>query len=127
VAEGFIGMEEFRANLKKVYEDLSGAGLRDALYAAAEVFRSEIEARTPVTSGQAQRNVIVYQRKGRYMVRAEELALLVGYEKRHAYYMYWYEYGTSKQRAQPFMRMAYDSVYESAWQAAENVLKGRTG
>jgi HK97 gp10 family phage protein len=128
VAEGFIGMEEFRTNLRKVYEDLSGPGLRDALFAAAEVFRSEIEARTPVDTGQAQRNVIVYQRKTKgYAITAEELALLVGYEKKHAYYMYWYEYGTSKQPARPFMRQAYDSVYETAYQAAENALKNRIG
>jgi HK97 gp10 family phage protein len=128
VAEGFIGMEQYSENLERFYKDLSNAGLRDALYAAAEIFRKEFEARTPVVSGQAQRHAIIYQRQKKgYAIAAEELALLVGYEKKHAYYMYWYEYGTSKQPARPFMRQAYDSVYETAYQAAENALKNGIG
>jgi HK97 gp10 family phage protein len=121
--EGFIGLEQLRDSFKKLHQNLSGKGLHDALYAAADVFRNAIEAQTPVGSGQAKRSVIVYQRKARLAVKAEELALLVGYEKRDAYYMYFYEYGTSKQAPRPFMRAAYDSAYESAWRAMEESIK----
>lgn len=140
---GFIGLEELKANLQKFYTNISGPGLRAALYAGAEVFRAEIEARTPVGRtytyttkggktytvrdphpGQAKGSVIIYQRQSRtrLSVAAEEIALLVGYEKKHAYWMYWYEYGTSKQSAKPFMRSAYDTAQERAMETAVNAL-----
>jgi hypothetical protein len=98
--------------------------------AGAEVFKTAIQAATPVGSrswtrvgkyittthraGQAKANVIIYERHsirsiyGSYTptsayqyglldtISSPMNSLLIGYDKEHAYYMYWYEYGTMK-------------------------------
>ena len=144
---GFIGMDEFKANLQKIHDGLSGPGLRDALYAGAEVFRSAIQSSAPIgreeysyqykgrtvrvrskrAIGQAKENVIVYQRKRRsgLMVKAEDISLLVGFSKKNAFYMYWMEYGRKGQAASPFMRSAYDSAQPAALAAASAILSAK--
>jgi HK97 gp10 family phage protein len=71
-----------------------------------------VHVRNKRARGQAKANVIIYERKsvigtfGRYtpfaaakaglLAESEvpEPSLLIGYEKKNAFYMYWYEYGT---------------------------------
>lgn len=123
---------------------VSGKVLREAKWAAANVMRDAVERATPIgrevyvyqkgnrfirvrnpRMGQARRNVIVYERKGsRYALTqtADQLSLLVGYEKKSAYYMYWYEYGTSKQSAKPFFRTTCDGIQDDALEAAKQVV-----
>ncbi len=121
---GFLGMEEFKANLQRIYANISGPALRAGLEAGAEIFRNAITAATPVgtqssyrtrvrrnrygetktsrkrhTAGTARRSVIVYQRKKGLFTTAEGSAYLIGYEKAPAYYMYWYEYGRGPGKA----------------------------
>lgn len=145
MADSFIGMEEFKAKLLELYANLSGKDLHDALYAGAEVFRAAIQNAAPVgqaeytyqyqgrtvrlknPSGRMRDNVIIYQRRrrGSLMTQAEDLSLLIGFEKRHAFYAYFVEYGTKKQRAHPFMRAAYDSAQPAALEAVRVLLEGR--
>ena len=142
MSEGWIGMEEFKHNLLAVAGNISGPVLREALYAGAAVFRQAIESATPIGKaqytytrngktrvvksrrpvGQARANVIVYQRQFGLSQEAGGLSLLIGHEKKHAFYMYWMEYGSVKQTAHPFMRPVFDSTQESAMKAARDVL-----
>lgn len=136
---GFIGMDELKANLLRFQRDLSGPGLRAALNAGAEVFKSALESAAPVGResytyqygkrtvtvknkrriGQARQATIIYQRKSRALSEAaEELSLLIGFSKKEAFYMYWYEYGTRKQAARPFARPVFDSMQGAALEAA---------
>ena len=147
---GFLGMEEFKANLQRIYASISGPGLRAGLEAGAEVFRNAIAAATPVgtsssyrtsirknrygetktsrkqhSAGTARRSVITYQRRKGLFVTAEGASYLIGYEKKPAYYMYWYEYGRGPgkkgrgtQPPRPFMRAVYDASYQTALEAA---------
>jgi HK97 gp10 family phage protein len=145
-AVGFAGLQEFADNLKKIHGDLNGSTGRAALMAGAEVFRSAIEAATPTgktqyeyttkagrkliikpkrTPGTAKAHVIIYQRKTGTYVSEGIPNLLVGHEKKHGYWMYWYEYGTNKQAAQPFMRAVYDSRWKAALDASAEVISQR--
>ena len=110
---GFIGLDDFKKRLQEIYGKLSGAIMRDALYAAARVYREEIEARTPVGKpvyvyeyptkhgkrtvrirnkyvGRAKANVIIYQRRrrGELATGADQLSLLVGHSKKQAFYAF---------------------------------------
>jgi HK97 gp10 family phage protein len=141
---GFLGLKEFAENLQKIYGNLSGIVGRNALQAGAEVFRSAIQSATPIgkekyeyTSattgkkyyvkpkrkpGTAKAHVIIYERKKGKYVSEGIPNLLVGYEKKYGYWMYWYEYGTKRQAAKPFMRPVFDANYKRALDASAAVL-----
>ncbi len=145
--QGFIGMESFKAKLQELYIGLSGPGLRDALYAGAEIFKMAVQSAAPIgrpyytyqykgrtvrvkskrAVGQLRDNVIIYQRKrkGQFAVSAEDLSLLIGFEKKHAFYAYWMEVGRKGQAARPFMRAAYDGAWNAALEAAKATLTDR--
>jgi HK97 gp10 family phage protein len=146
-ATGFQGLEELKTNLEKLHNKLAGDSMRQALMAAAGVFKSAIEAATPIGEssytykygnktvrikhkpGTAKANVIIYQRRawGELSVGQGETSLLVGHEKKHAYYMYWWEYGTKKSPAHGTIRNAFDSANASAYEAATAVLTAAVG
>jgi HK97 gp10 family phage protein len=72
--------------------------------------------------GQAARSVIVYRRRGRgSYIQAEvnaNLSLLVGYEKKMAYYMFFNEVGTRFEPARPVIRPVFDAGVDEALQTA---------
>ena len=72
--------------------------------------------------GQPARSVIVYRRKGRgSLIQAEvnaNLSLLVGYEKKMAYYMFFNEVGTRFEPARPVIRPVFDAGVDEALEAA---------
>lgn len=143
-AVGFVGMDEFKTKIQEVYWDISGPMMQEALYAAARVVARAIMAATPLGRreyvyhrngksqiirsrrpiGQARANVIIYKRQPNklYQIQNEDRALLVGYEKKAAYYMYWYEYGRYGQPARPFARSAFETAYTDAWNAVESTM-----
>jgi HK97 gp10 family phage protein len=142
--EGFIGMDELKANMDKFADSMSGTKLRAAKRAGAEVLKSAIESATPIgkefyeykvngrtyrirskhSPGQARSSVIIYERKSKasLSVSGEEQSLLVGYSK-DAYYMYFVEYGTKNMSARPFFRSAFDGAQDSAFNAMISALK----
>jgi HK97 gp10 family phage protein len=139
-----IGMDAIKAQLKALHANLSGKLLRDALYAAAGVYKTAIETATPTGRevynylyrgkhitikskrpiGQARASVIIYERQKRRAVAqtAEQLSLLVGFERKKAFYMYWYEYGKQGQAPRPFFRSTCDASEAAALAAAEEVI-----
>ena len=142
VGIGLTGMDELRARWLALNEGVQVRVIPIVLRAGAEVMKSALEAATPVGKsvyiyyrngktirikskrpiGQAKANVIIYARKaarGLLTQSAEEQSLLIGYEKKKAYYMYWYEYGSQKQAAHPFARAAFDGATESALAAMD--------
>jgi len=142
---GLFGMDAFIEKLRQLHPILAVEVGKKAIWAAAEVFRSEIESRTPVGGtytyqyngrtvtvkdphpGQARASVIIYERKARRNELYEDVrAVLVGYEKRKGFYMYWREYGSRKQAAKPIVRPAFDARVQEALAVAENVIREAT-
>ena len=143
--QGF-SIDQFKAKLQAIEKNISGNLLRESLFVAANVFRDAIEAATPTGhedgyrygkktggeksrrtvhhAGQARQSVIVYERKkrGRLSYAAADASLLIGHEKRKAYYMYWYEYGRKNQVARAFMKRTCDSAEPAAWDAVQKLL-----
>lgn len=117
-------MEDFKRDIKSLYADISGPVLRDALHAGAEIFRGAIERSAPSRTGKARANVIVYQRKPKGLSQgAGELSLLVGFEKHNAYYVYFYEHGTKRQGAKPFIEAAFNGARDAALRVVSEVVK----
>jgi HK97 gp10 family phage protein len=141
------GMDAFKDKLKSLHAGLQGAILREALYKAAEIFAQAIRQATPVgrseytysypgrkkplvvpswhSPGQAAGSVIVFEPQGKgYATTSEEMRLHIGYEKRSGFYMWWSEFGSSKEAARPYFRAAVDAAEPAALAAAEAVISG---
>lgn len=111
---GISGLQELASNITAFVKDLEESVMRDALWAGAEVIKSAMERATPVDTGTARSHVIIYQRKAKtyykggvfsvalshsaYVEGVGTTNLLVGYEKEHAYYMYFVEHGYTPRR-----------------------------
>lgn len=111
---GFEGLQQLADNLNRFVRELDGPIMREALWAGAEEIRSAMEAATPVDTGQAKAHVIIYERaaktysKGQFSTSMTQQGfvegvgttnLLVGWEKQHAYYIYFVEHGYTPHRA----------------------------
>ena len=145
-AVGFIGMEEVKAKLREVYENISVPYLHEALYASALVFQNALIAATPygseeyiyrygsrtvrvkpslrkekgmaVSPGQAKSNVIIYERKGKGLSEdVAAMSLLVGHAKKKGWYAYWLERGTGGRAHLEARGFAIDA-YEASLDAA---------
>ena len=123
-----VGLDSLKASLLRLRQDLGGRVLRDALMAGANMYKDAIENATPTDTGQARRNVIIYKRKGyekQLFGTAEELSLLVGYQKKKAFYMYFQEYGwTTKSGRRIPGRTNIRSVIRSTDKQALRVAEG---
>ena len=146
---GFVGLSELRDRLKEFSDRMRGPVLRQALQAAAKVYKEALQAAAPVGGsytykrpsgkpftvrdphiGRLRDNVIIYQRQSRttLAVAAEDLALLVGFEKKRAYYAYFVEYGHKAPNGRfvpgtGFARAASDGAANAAFEAAVEVLR----
>lgn len=126
-----VGMESLKSKLKRLYGNIGGKVMREALMEGAQVYKDAIERATPVDTGQARRNVIIYERKrwsaGSLVQTADQLALLVGYEKSKAYYMYFREFGYTHKSgrripAKPTIRAAILSAENSVLSTASRIV-----
>lgn len=142
---GAIDLTDFMNKIKAIYPGIeSDEVYPKALRKGANYLRDLIEAATPIRDGdptepqgkyntksgrhkkwhppgQARRNVIVYRRKGKSLYQGEvnaNVSLLIGYEKRMAYYMYWREVGRKNQRAIPVIRPIFDAHIDEALEMA---------
>ena len=138
-----IGMDEVKEALGEIAKIASTEALEQALMASATVYRDAIRAATPIgkysyqrkskktgqivthTPGTARSNVIIYKRKNRAFTRSGPPELLVGYAKKPAFYMYWYEAGREKQTPRRFFESAIEGVRETALSVARFVLAAR--
>jgi hypothetical protein len=144
-----VALTEIKRRLDAFAKNMTAREYRESMYVGAEVVRQAIAAATPEAkedtikyrrgigsakqrryvhkAGTAKKAVIIYERKKRSSLfsRAADLSLLVGYEKRRAYYMYWYEYGRENhgyQRARAFMIKTAEAAIPDAWQAIQDHL-----
>jgi len=124
------GLAELGEALKGFSEKIGKKYLWKATLAAAAVFKAEAIVRVPVRSGALRDAIAVFRRKGRdastayYVVSVRKirysakekrvLRILRGANQRvrvigDAYYGVFVEYGTSKMRAEPFLRPAFET------------------
>jgi HK97 gp10 family phage protein len=147
MAQGEIDLSDFMNKIKAIYPGIEADEVYPkALRKGAQLLADRIEAKTPIryddleapqsqykTSrhklwhppGQAKKSVIIYRRKGKSLYQGEinaNVSLLVGYEKRMAYYMYFREMGTKFQPARPVIRPVFDSTIDEALQLATDYI-----
>ena len=146
--DGSVDFSDFIGKLKALYPGIEADEVYPkAVSKGAQLLADRIEANTPIGKseyryqykgrtvvvkskrppGQAQKNVIVYRRKGRgSLVQAginANLSFLVGYEKKMAFYMYWNEYANKFQAARPVIRPVFDAGVDEALQVAVDYIQ----
>jgi len=112
-------------SIKKAAEDAA----RPAAQAGADVFYQEVRARVPVSAAPHKSGKKTYSpgtlRKAIYQAFADKESgkgkarYRISWNKSHAFYGRFVEFGTSKMAAKPFLRPAYDAVRARALQAAK--------
>lgn len=105
--------------------------VRPAAQAGAQVFYDAVRERVPVsakphsTKGKRQTynpgtlRAAVYQAYAQKDSGEGKAAYRISWNKTHAFYGRFVEFGTSKMAAQPFLRPAYDAARRQALQAAQ--------
>lgn len=114
--------------LTKAAEDAA----RPAAQAGAEVFYNEVKQRVPVSAAPHKSGKKTYSpgtlRKAIYQAFADKesgdgkAVYRISWNKTHAFYGRFVEFGTSKMAAKPFLRPAYDAARQKALKAAEDRL-----
>ena len=106
-------------------------GARPAAQAGAQVFYEEVKQRVPVsakahsTKGKKQTFTPGTLRKAIYQAFADKesgdgkASYRISWNKSHAFYGRFVEFGTSRMAAKPFLRPAYDAARAKALQAVQ--------
>lgn len=112
-------------NLTKAAEE----AVRPAAQAGAQVFYDEVKQRVPMSAKPHKSGKKTYTpgslRRAVYQAYADKESgdgkamYRVSWNKTHAFYGRFVEFGTSKMAAQPFLRPAYDAARLKALQAAK--------
>lgn len=120
------GFKELDAVLKELPPAMQKSVLAPAVAAGARVMRREIKAATPVgadpseasqTYGRARDNVVISRlRRLRRAVAGYRVSM------GRAFWMTWYEFGTSRQPARPFFRPAVERATSEAVKAMRDAL-----
>ena len=107
----------------------AGKATRPAAQAGAQVFYDEMRARVPVSAKPHKSGKKTYNpgtlRKAIYQAYVEKesgdskAAYRVSWNKSHAFYGRFLEFGTSKMAAKPFLRPAYDAARAKALDAVK--------
>lgn len=127
------GLKELQKELKRLPEELSASFVKSAMLKAVEPVLQEARRRAPVDSGRLQ---LMQAKSAKIMPRAGKILIRVGtkflgkrqitksLEKKaagkskgtvlthNAYYDFMVEYGTRFQKAQPYLRPAFDGKKE---------------
>jgi HK97 gp10 family phage protein len=106
---------------------------RKAAQAGAQVYHDELKARVPVSAKPHKSGKKTYDpgtlRRAIYQAYVEEesgdsqATYRVSWNKSHAFYGKFLEYGTSKMAAKPFLRPTYDSARQRALSAVQAVMR----
>lgn len=112
-------------SIKKAAEDAA----RPAAQAGADVFYREVQARVPVSAAPHKSGKKTYSpgtlRKAIYQAFADKESgqgsakYRISWNKQHAFYGRFLEFGTSKMAAKPFLRPAYDAALSKAVKAVQ--------
>ena len=104
-------------------------GARPAAQAGAQVFYEEVKQRVPVSAKAHKSGKKTYNpgtlRKAIYQAFADKESgdgkamYRISFNKTHAFYGRFVEFGTSKMAAKPFIRPAYDAARAKALQAVQ--------
>lgn len=104
-------------------------GVRPAAQAGAQVFYEEVKQRVPVSAKAHKSGKKTYNpgtlRKAIYQAFADKESgdgkamYRISFNKTHAFYGRFVEFGTSKMAAKPFLRPAYDAARAKALQAVQ--------
>ena len=116
------------AKLDKITQ-AAGKAMRPAAQAGAQVFYAEVKQRVPVSakphkSGKKTYNPgtlreAIYQAFADKESGKDKAMYRVSFNKTHAFYGRFVEFGTSKMAAKPFIRPAYDAARAKALQAVQ--------
>ena len=104
-------------------------GVRPAAQAGAQVFYEEVKQRVPVSAKAHKSGKKTYNpgtlRKAIYQAFADKesgdgkASYRISWNKSHAFYGRFVEFGTSRMAAKPFLRPAYDAARAKALQAVQ--------
>lgn len=112
------GAEQIHAKFYALDTKLQRVGLIKSLKVAGELMKSEVERRAPVDRGDLKRSIVTkFVKRG-----ARRAAIQVGPDSKHAWYGKFAEFGTAKQRRDPFMQPALEAVEKQVIQSTGEAL-----
>ncbi len=134
-----IGLNDLKSALAAVPQELQKKALYKGVRQGANEIRDAAKARVGVDTGNLKKSIRTYRRKaasrsqvyfavwaggtvldkkrkGRYRSKANP-------DRADVYYAHYHEYGTSRSRANPFMRSALNEASEQAIDAIASVIK----
>ena len=146
------GMNELARKLQKLPNDMARKGLQKAVNAGADITLREARLRAPVDTGELRKNIrrrAANKRLGKW-ARAAAVGVLTdeksgglrygiakrknkrknsvstgltGFANSDVYYWRFHEFGTSKMRARPFIRPAFESTKSQQIEKVKGVLQ----
>lgn len=129
---GSFDLTGINAKLERLTKAAEGA-TRKAAQAGAQVFYDEVRARVPASTKAHKSGKQTYSpgtlRRAIYQAFAEDdsgpahAAYRISWNKTHAFYGKFLEYGTSKMAARPFLRPGYDAARPRAISAVQTVMR----
>lgn len=112
------GLRELEIRLKQLPQRVAAKALYSALMAGAEVIRKDAVNRAPEDTGKLKRNIVKRREKTLPGLSAN---VVVGVRKKgkrnnpqNAFYWRFFEFGTSRRPARPFLRPAFEAQKEEA-------------
>nr|WP_283163578.1 HK97-gp10 family putative phage morphogenesis protein [Brenneria tiliae] len=125
-------MNDIAKDLETLSRAENNKVLRDATRAGADVLKEEVIARAPSRSGKMRKNVVVLTQKSRRRGEISSGVHIRGVNPntgnsdnkmnasnpRNSFYWRFVEMGTVKAPAHPFVRPAFDTAQEVAYEAA---------
>lgn len=121
----FSCIDKFQEKLKEMGR--KGSTLENkALLEGAEIINKEIVSNAPVKTGKAKSKLTISKVKKEKGVKVVKVGVQKD-DNSEAFYLKFYEYGTSKQAARPFMRPAFERKKKEALEKTKEVIREGLG
>lgn len=117
------------SELQKKLEEMGRKGSKlenQALIAGADVIKKEIIKNAPVKTGSSKKYLKVSNVKKEKGIKVVKIGVNKE-DNSEAFYLKFYEYGTSKQVARPFMRPAFERNKKEALEKTKEVIREGLG